>query len=57
MNDMTEAQCLSHLLRKISEFRTSCSDEQRKVLSEYCPKLKSGGINRIGVLKLVPKVV
>ena len=54
--DMTEMQCLNLLKDKILKFRENCTKNQRKILKEYWPRLKIDQ-PRIGVLKLVPKVI
>ena len=52
---MSEDQCLAMLHRKISDFKQSCTEDQKKILSKYWPRAKIDKY-RIGVLKLVPKV-
>ena len=53
--EMSEAECLAVLTKKIASFREKCSENQLRILSNYWPKFKCS-VHRIGVLKLVPKV-
>lgn len=52
---MSEGQCLASLHKKISEFKSSCTEVQKKTLLQYWPRVRVDNY-RIGVLKLVPKV-
>ena len=52
---MDEPQCLAMLLRKISNFKKSCSATENKILVKWWPR-NTVKEPRIGVMKLVPKV-
>ena len=52
---LSEDQCLAKLHKSITDFRTCCSDNQRKILQQYWSKGTTDK-QRIGVLKLVLKV-
>ena len=55
LQTMSEAQCVSLLLRKIRDFKKNCSASELKILSTWWPKIPVKK-PRIGVMKLVPKV-
>ena len=54
--EMSENQCIATLNKIINDFKENCTKNQAKILKKFWPRQKPTTY-RIGVLKLVPKVI